>query len=53
MKRLYEREREYNGRSKFWGYLWFCPDGHTAIIDHRESESPKPFELKEIVTGAA
>jgi len=52
MIRLYERERTVS-RSKYWGYLWFCPDKHTAIVDHRESKTPETFELKEMVTDAS
>lgn len=53
MKRLYEREHGGYSKSKFWGYLWFCPDKHTVIVEHRKSESPKLYELKEIVTDAS
>ena len=55
MLRLYEREREgySSSKSKYWGYLWFCPDKHTVIVEHRKSETPETFELKEIVTDAS
>ncbi|MHA1787100.1 MAG: hypothetical protein ACTSWU_02790 [Candidatus Thorarchaeota archaeon] len=52
MKRLYERERTMS-RSKYWGYLWLCPDKHTAIVDHRESETLETYELKEMLTDAS
>ena len=52
MKRLYEREHGGSAKSTFWGYLWFCPLKHTAIVDHRTSESPGLYELKEMVTDA-
>ena len=52
MLRLYEREHLVS-KSKYWGYLWFCPDKHTVIIEHRKSETPETFELKEIVTDAS
>ena len=53
MKRLYERESYFSARSKFWGYLWFCPQKHTAIVDHRKSVAPELYELKEIVKDAS
>lgn len=53
MKRLYERDHGGTSRSKFWGYLWFCPHNHTAIVDHRKSKTPETYELKEIVKDAS
>jgi len=53
MLRLYERESRFSSRSKFYGYLWFCPYKHIAIVDHRKSDAPEPFELKEIVQDAS
>jgi len=53
MLRLYERESSYGARSKIYGYLWFCPYNHIAIVDHRKSDAPIPFELKEIVQDAS
>ena len=48
MLRLYERESHVSARSRFYGYLWFCPYKHIAIVDHRKSESPEIYGLEEI-----
>jgi len=54
MIRLYEREREgYSSKSKFWGYLWFCPDKHTVIVEHRKSKTPETYDLQERETNAS
>lgn len=51
MQRLYEREREgYGGaRSKFWGYLWICPERHTVIIDPKGSVIRVVYKLEALV----
>ena len=51
--RLYEREHGGTSKSKFWGYLWFCPYKHTAIVDHRKSDAPEIYELGEMVINAS
>jgi len=55
MQRLYERERigYGGGKSKYWGYLWICSDRHIAIIDHRKSESPKVYEMQEVLADVS
>lgn len=54
MQRLYEREREgmYGARSKFWGYLWICPDRHTVIIDPKGSETQQVYTLEVIASAS-
>ena len=47
MLRLYERESQFSARSRFYGYLWFCPYKHFAIVDHRTSDAPELYELGE------
>lgn len=48
MLRLYERDHGIS-RSKFYGYLWICPDSHTAVIDNRESKTQQKYRLEEVI----
>jgi len=50
MLRLYKRDHGGLSKSKFWGYLWICPQNHTVIIDYRTSESPKTYKLEELLS---
>lgn len=52
MKRLYEREHGLS-KSKYWGYLWLCPNRHIMIVEHRESETQEIYGLQEILTNAS
>lgn len=52
MIRLYEREHLIS-KSKYWGYLWLCPNKHTVIIEHRKSKTQEIYEMKEVLVDAS